>query len=156
MTYLMEWGPRFVTEEGWNLSKVACACVMDDLWFQKITITQIQYINVQQILVVTFEFTGAAYVLCGPQGQKGCWTALLYDIAVLDMASTHSITWEIQCTLNYNLLTRGINLVFIAAPRIRCANHSACKFCPMLASILPSTVHKIFIGTDRRRLWQPN
>ena len=35
---------------------------MDNLWFQKITITQIQYINVQQILVVTFEFrpTGAA------------------------------------------------------------------------------------------------
>jgi len=33
---------------------------MNNLWFQKITITQIQYINVQQILVVTFEFTGAA------------------------------------------------------------------------------------------------
>ena len=33
---------------------------MDNLWFQKITITQIQYINVQQILVVIFEFTGAA------------------------------------------------------------------------------------------------
>ena len=33
---------------------------MDNLWFQKIVITQIQYINVQQILVVTFEFTGAA------------------------------------------------------------------------------------------------
>ena len=33
---------------------------MDNLWFQKITITQIQYINVQQIVVVTFEFTGAA------------------------------------------------------------------------------------------------
>ena len=37
---------------------------MDNLCFQKITITQIQYINVQQIKVVTFEFrpTGAA---CG-------------------------------------------------------------------------------------------
>ena len=34
---------------------------MDNLWFQKITITQIQYINAQQILVVTFEFTGAAH-----------------------------------------------------------------------------------------------
>ena len=35
---------------------------MNNLWFQKITITQIQYINVQQILVdrPTFEFTGAA------------------------------------------------------------------------------------------------
>ena len=32
---------------------------MNNLWFQKITIT-LQYINVQQILVVTFEFTGAA------------------------------------------------------------------------------------------------
>jgi len=29
------------------------------VWFQKITITQIQYISVQQILVVTFEYTGA-------------------------------------------------------------------------------------------------
>ena len=34
--------------------------VMNNLWFQNITITQIQYINVQQILVVPFEFTGAA------------------------------------------------------------------------------------------------
>ena len=35
---------------------------MNNLSFQKIrpTITQIQYINVQQILVVTFKFTGAA------------------------------------------------------------------------------------------------
>ena len=33
---------------------------MDNLWFQKITITQVQYINVQQILVVIFEVTGAA------------------------------------------------------------------------------------------------
>jgi len=33
---------------------------MDKLWFQMITITQIQHINVQQILVITFEFTGAA------------------------------------------------------------------------------------------------
>ena len=33
---------------------------MNNLWFQKITITQIQCINVKQILVVTFEFTGAA------------------------------------------------------------------------------------------------
>src|SRR6218665_838421 len=33
---------------------------MDKILFQKITITQIQYINVHQILVVTFEFTGAA------------------------------------------------------------------------------------------------
>ena len=54
---------------------------MDNLWFQKSTMTQLQYINVQQILVVTFEFTGAARgfmimscVACG--GQKG-WTALL-------------------------------------------------------------------------------
>jgi len=33
---------------------------MDNFWFQKITITQIQYINVQQILIVTFKFTGVA------------------------------------------------------------------------------------------------
>ena len=36
---------------------------MDNLGFQKITIIQIEYINnVQQILVITFEFTGAACV----------------------------------------------------------------------------------------------
>ena len=36
---------------------------MDNLWFQKTTITQIgplQYNNVQQILVFTLEFTGVA------------------------------------------------------------------------------------------------
>jgi len=33
---------------------------MDNRWFQKITIAQTQYINIQEILVVTFEFTGAA------------------------------------------------------------------------------------------------
>jgi len=34
---------------------------MDNLWFQKITITQIQYIKqIKKILDVTFEFTGAA------------------------------------------------------------------------------------------------
>ena len=33
---------------------------MNNLWFQKITIAQIQYINVQPIVIVTFEFTGAA------------------------------------------------------------------------------------------------
>ena len=33
---------------------------MDNLWFQKITITQIQYTNAQQILVIAFEFTSAA------------------------------------------------------------------------------------------------
>jgi len=51
---------------------------MNNLWFQKITITQIQYINVQQILVFTFEFRPTAwcgprlhdYVLFGPLGQK--------------------------------------------------------------------------------------
>jgi len=47
---------------------------MDNLGFQKITITQIQHINVQQILVVTFEFTGAApgflIVSCAARGGK--------------------------------------------------------------------------------------
>jgi len=47
---------------------------MDNLWFQKITTTQIQYINVQQILVVTFEFTGAALgfmiMSCAARGVK--------------------------------------------------------------------------------------
>ena len=51
---------------------------MDNLWFQKITITQIglqnQDINVQQILVVTFEFTGGArcimIISCAARGVK--------------------------------------------------------------------------------------
>ena len=47
---------------------------MNNLWFQKITITQIQYINVQQILVITFEFTGAArgfmIMSCATRGVK--------------------------------------------------------------------------------------
>src|SRR6218665_1762831 len=47
---------------------------MDKILFQKITITQIQYINVQQILVVTFEFTGAARgfmsMSCAARGVK--------------------------------------------------------------------------------------
>jgi len=47
---------------------------MNNLWFQKITITQIQYINVQQILVVTFEFTGAGrgfmIMSCAARGVK--------------------------------------------------------------------------------------
>ena len=47
---------------------------MDNLWFQNITITQIEYINVQQILVVTFEFTGAAcsfmIMSCAARGVK--------------------------------------------------------------------------------------
>jgi len=33
---------------------------MNNLLSQKITITQMQHINVQQILAFTFEFTGAA------------------------------------------------------------------------------------------------
>ena len=47
---------------------------MNNLWFQEITITQIQHINVQQILVVTFEFTGAArgfmIMSCAARGVK--------------------------------------------------------------------------------------
>jgi len=47
---------------------------MDNLWFQKSTMTQLQYINVQQILVVTFEFTGAArgfmIMSCAARGVK--------------------------------------------------------------------------------------
>jgi len=47
---------------------------MDNLWFQKITITQVQYINVKQILVLTFEFTGAArdimIMSCAARGLK--------------------------------------------------------------------------------------
>jgi len=49
---------------------------MNNLSFQKIrpTITQIQYINVQQILVVTFEFAGAArdfmIMSCAARGVK--------------------------------------------------------------------------------------
>ena len=52
------------------------AYVMDNLWFQKITISQIglQYINVQQIVVFTFEFTGAArgfmIMSCAARGVK--------------------------------------------------------------------------------------
>ena len=51
-----------------------CTYVTDNLWFQKATITQLKYINVQQILVVTFEFTGAAHGLmimsCAARGVK--------------------------------------------------------------------------------------
>jgi len=47
---------------------------MDNLWFHQITITQIQYINVEQILAVTFEFTGAArgfmIMSCAARGVK--------------------------------------------------------------------------------------
>src|SRR6218665_1384048 len=47
---------------------------MDKILFQKITVTQIQHINVQQILVVTFEFTGAArgfmIMSCAARGVK--------------------------------------------------------------------------------------
>ena len=47
---------------------------MDILWFQKIAITQIQYINVQEVLVVIFEFTGAArgfmIMSCAAHGVK--------------------------------------------------------------------------------------
>jgi len=47
---------------------------MANLWFQKITITQTQYINVQQSLVVTFELTGAArgflIMSCATRGVK--------------------------------------------------------------------------------------
>ena len=47
---------------------------MDNLWFQKTTIIQLQYINIQQILVVAFEFTGAArgfmIMSCAARGVK--------------------------------------------------------------------------------------
>ena len=47
---------------------------MNNLWFQKITITQIQYIDVHKILFVTFEFTGAArsfmIMSCAARGVK--------------------------------------------------------------------------------------
>ena len=47
---------------------------MDNLWFKKFTITQIQYINVQQISVIIFEFTGAArgfmIMSCAARGVK--------------------------------------------------------------------------------------
>jgi len=53
---------------------------MDNLWLQKITITE-YYINVQQILVVAFEFTGAArgfvVISFAARGVKEVWTALL-------------------------------------------------------------------------------
>ena len=46
---------------------------MDNLWFQKIKITQIQYIYVQQILVY-FEFTSVArgfmIMSCAARGFK--------------------------------------------------------------------------------------
>ena len=58
------------------MSKVACTCtyVIDNIRFKKITITQIQYIHVQQILVVTFEYLGAArgfmIMSCAARGVK--------------------------------------------------------------------------------------
>ena len=91
---------QFVTEEGWNLSKVTCTCVMDNLWFQTITITQIHYINVQQMLVVTLILSilvlpgcprlhDYMYVSGGPGDQKG-WTSLVWSNAYF------SITYPIQ------------------------------------------------------------
>jgi len=59
-----------------KLSKVVCrpTYVMDNLWFQKTTVTHLQYINVQQPLVVIFEFTGAArgfmIMSCAARGAK--------------------------------------------------------------------------------------
>ena len=49
-------GVKFVKSIVYNCTK---SYVMDNLWFQKTTIT-IGYIKVQQILIATFEFTGAA------------------------------------------------------------------------------------------------
>ena len=74
MTYLRAQGPRFLTVHdrgGVKFVKVACACKKCTLRTTSdfklkftitiiITITQIQNINFEQILVVTFEFTGAA------------------------------------------------------------------------------------------------
>ena len=66
-------GVKFVKSSVYNCTK---SYVMDNLWFQKITITQIQYSNVQQIIivVVTFEFTGAArgfmIMSCAARGVK--------------------------------------------------------------------------------------
>src|SRR6218665_285218 len=65
---------------------------MDKILFQKITITQIQYINVQQILVVTFEFTDAArgYMImsCAARGVKKvgqhCWTSIKTESSSID------------------------------------------------------------------------
>ena len=62
---------------------------MNNLWFQKITITQIPYINVQQILVVTFEFTGAArgliIISCAARGVRkvGQHCINWFDITVI-------------------------------------------------------------------------
>ena len=61
---------------------------MDNLWFQKITITQIKYmyINVQQVLVATFEFTVAArgfmIMSCAARGvnKVGQHWGRLYDV----------------------------------------------------------------------------
>ena len=60
MTYLRGRGPRFVTacDRGEAKFVKISMCIRDEQ--PLISITQIQYINVQQILVVTFEFTGAA------------------------------------------------------------------------------------------------
>ena len=62
---------------------------MDNLWFQKITITQIQYINVQQILVVTFELTGAArgfmIMSCAARGVKKVGQHCFKPIRLLDI-----------------------------------------------------------------------
>jgi len=58
------------------MSKVACRSTyfMDNVWFQKPKITELQYINVQQILFITFEYTGAArgfmIMSCAARGVK--------------------------------------------------------------------------------------
>ena len=61
--YLRGRGPRFVTvcDRGGVKFGKSSVCIRDEQpLISKDKITQIQYINVQQILVVTFEFIGAA------------------------------------------------------------------------------------------------
>ena len=49
---------------------------MNNLWFKSLQLHKYNnYINVQQILVVAFEFTGAVHGFMILRGQKG-WTAV--------------------------------------------------------------------------------
>ena len=78
MTYSWGRGPRFVTvcDRGWVKFVKSVVCIRyGQPLISRDTITQIQYnINIQQILVVTFEFTGAArsfmIMSCAARGVK--------------------------------------------------------------------------------------
>jgi len=116
VTYLRGRSPRFVTvcvRGGVQFVKsIACAYVMNNLWFQKITILLHKYNNyrpiiAQQILVFTFEFTfsarGFMIMSCAARWVKKvgqyCYRYTLYlYVALLLSSSTALITVKYRPT----------------------------------------------------------